>query len=303
MEKTNLHTIYALIPHIIVTSGWIAVENFYDFGHLNVVLYAVSFTAFLSIVYLNYSRVLAHFKQFHNAKMRGYWSGQQLNKQVRKYFNASEIIKIKVTRGSIFSDKNSAFYQCIMHKNDKTASTNEIRILMHYPCQNSDHIEARAKAHDKEESEYLAELYIIIYNLLEAKKKFHLNLTIKLYGDQQIKWRYYIFKDYKKNKTLFLAYYDDHRGGNQTSMFRIRGSRHTDPDMHTLCNDFDREFDDIYENRSLDIEQVFNSEVETRKKLLECLQKNDYCDACHKNFKEKIQTIRNTFGLQTENNG
>lgn len=297
MEQETKHTIWSLIAHIIVLILITVLEKVYEFDHIKTASILLFISLFLTFFVVNFKRIVAHLKQFYVAKIRGYWEGRMLNDQIRKYFNSAEKIKIKVTRGSIFTDETNAFYECIMKKNNHTSTTNEIQILLHYPCQNSSHIGTRAKAHDLDEVKYLAKLYEIVFNLLKAKNEFNLNLKIRLYGDQQIKWRYYVFKDDKGRKVLFLGYYNDHRRGNLTPMLKVRGSIKDDPQTHTLCDDFESAFDFTFTERSFDIEEMFNSDLSARKECLECLRDNSKCEECHENFKTKIQYIISTFSL------
>ena len=136
----------------------------------------------------------------------------------------------------------------------------------------------------------------IIFKLLEAKQNHNLSLTIRLYGDQQIKWRYYIFAG-AKSKTLFLGYYNDQTQGNLTPMIRIRGSKNDKPEFPTLCDDFDKAFDYTFQHKSLDIEEILNSELKARKDCLECLREDNSCEQCHREFTDKIKVIKETFAI------
>lgn len=298
MDKENWQTILLLLLHAFVLIGAVIAEYFLHLGLLTVAVGIIIIVAVLTTVLLNFRRTVAYFKQTFQARLSGYWEGKSLNKQIVKNFNAAEEIKIKVTRGSIFLDEDNGFYKCIMKKNDKTATTNEIKILLHYPCQHSYHLETRAKAHKQAEQEYLGKLYNIIQKLLEAKKDYKLNLIIKLYGDQQIKWRYYIFRDSKNRKSLFLGYYDDDKKGNLTPMLKVRGSKKDD--NTTLCDDFDVAFNYIFEHKSFNLKEIFEADLSVRKNCLECLKADETCLECHNIFKHKIENIIETFSIPAQ---
>lgn len=205
--------------------------------------------------------------QYEIAKLRGLWSKEELDKEIKKYFIASSKVKIKVTRGyNLFFDdghqtERDIFYHCINEagKDQKR----EIELLLHYPCLQNEHTKARAIANKITVSEYVKTLFKVIKTIKDVTNSTvnKNEIAVRFYNDYEIKWRYYLFEDsISKKKTLFLNYYDAKKSGADSPMLKIEYGE------GTLCQDFDTKFDEIFSNDKASKEIVTN--IKTEKSLI-----------------------------------
>lgn len=198
-------------------------------------------------------------QQYEIAKLRGLWSKKELDNEIKKYFVASSKVKIKVTRGyNLFFDDGSEserdiFYHCIFEAGKN--QNREIELLLHYPCLKGEHSKNRAAANKITVEEYVKSLFKVIKTIKEVTESSsnRNEISVRFYNDYEIKWRYYLFEDSKsKKKTLFLNYYDDKKSGADSPMLKIEYGE------GTLCQDFDKKFDEIFSNNKASKEIVSN---------------------------------------------
>lgn len=235
-------------------------------------------------------------KQFEIGKIRGLWTIPELDEEIKNHFLNSSKVKIKVTRGfNIFVDDGKTthrdiFYHCIHEfgKNQKR----QIELLLHFPCLISDHTISRAKANRITPEKYIETLFEVIKSIKEVTKSStnHNEITVKFYDDYEIKWRYYIFEERGSHKkTLFLNYYDDKKSGADSAMLKIEYGE------GTLCHDFDKKFDEVFNNSNISKEIVSN-----------LLNENDLLNSSicnHPECETKIKEIySNVFGISTSSN-
>ncbi|MBS1529197.1 MAG: hypothetical protein JSU01_02720 [Bacteroidetes bacterium] len=192
-------------------------------------------------------------KLFNIARIKGLWALPDLDEEIKRHFLESKKVKIKVTRGYnlFFNDEDSKrdiFYHCIFDAGSK--DKREIELLLHLPCLHSLHTRQRAEANHMDVAEYVEKLFEVVKKLkdvtLSTENKNE--ITVKFYNDYEVKWRYYIFEE-KSNykKTLYLNYYDDRISGAESAMLKIEYGE------GSLCHDFDKKFDDIFSNKTIEL--------------------------------------------------
>jgi hypothetical protein len=203
---------------------------------------------------LPYEEQKAIEKQFNSAQIWGFWSLPALDNEVLKYFLGANKVKIKVTRGyNLFFEEKEGdkekdiFYRGIFE--DGKDQRREIELLLHFPCSVSPHTRERAIANKITVEEYIETLFKVIKKLKEVTSSDgnKNEVTVRFYADYEIKWRYYIFESREREKVLFLNYYDEKKRGADSPMLKVKHS------TASLCDDFDKKFDDIFHNLSVEL--------------------------------------------------
>lgn len=236
--------------------------------------------------------VPAIFIQFRKSKIWGLWQDSSLDKQIIKNFLKAEEIKVKLTRGyNTFCKENEGFYRILTEKFLKQISEREgqrrLKVLLHFPCHNSEHIESRSEVHNVQESKYLKTFHETIQKLLSINEKYPNKILVKLrfYGDLHYKWRFFVFQKSATRKILFINHYDSKRAGIKSPMLKIYNNA-------TLCDDFDSTFDEIFSEYSFSLKEIMEFSSSQLREKLGCRNESGKCDSCALDFYEKLKSYQ-----------
>lgn len=195
----------------------------------------------VTIIIAYSSNIKAIYNLFSIGKIRGMWLGKDLDKQIIKHFDKSEIIRIKVTRAHklIASENNQNFYKAIHSYNgDKDI---KIQLMLLLPCKKYKHFQARRNLYTMTDEEFFKtwdETLSLIDNVNNSKK--HINIEVKFVDQSHSRWRFYLFESLATT-TLFLNDYDGKTSGNKSPMYKIYNEK------NTICGFMVRYFDDLWE--------------------------------------------------------
>lgn len=210
-------------------------------------------------------------------RFRGLWSKDDLGKLIQKEYEKSDEIKIKVTRGfGLFYEKSGIFNKCIFEK--KYNEKKVVKVLLHYPCLKSEHIQKRASTNLKSKESYVEDLF----KVLKLFKDHNLDPTsderifVRFYNsDEEKEWRFYVFKQKDEDKVLLFNHYDDSTTGSKSRMLKVIGGN------NSLCEELNNEFDKLFDDYS--VELIENLQTSNR------LKNQDRC--AHPACKQKIEEI------------
>ena len=211
------------------------------------------------------SEQIAILNLFKVARIKGLYEGEALQNEIKCHFLKAKKVKIKVTRGyNIFIDDGSSsekdiFHHCI--RVEGKDQERDIELLLHFPCLKNKHTAKRARANKVSVEEYIDTVFDVlkeIKNITNSKRNKN-DISVRFYDDYAIRWRYYLFVDAKTNdKTLLLNYYDDSKSGADSAMLKVEFG------AGTLCQDFDKRFDQIFSDEDYSKEIISNTKSSSR---------------------------------------
>jgi hypothetical protein len=241
-------------------------------------LIASGIVYFLNLRFSIFNKIKAYVSMYYVGKLRGLWSNKALNKLIQGEYEQSDEIKIKVTRGyGLFFKEDGIFHKCIF-ENPNRKDKKTIKILLHYPCLESNHILQRAITNQITREKYVEDLFLVLELLKRHSSDPNTpeKIFVRFYtSDEDKEWRYYIFRKKSEEKVLLFNHYNGETSGSKSRMLKILG------DNDSLCEELNREFDDIFDNYSKELlENLINS-----RKLIN----QGYCG--HPGCKTKITEI------------
>ena len=274
MRKDLLNFLLGIFASIIAT--YITTKYTNDYIYLTAIAFIIAI-GFYFIFKIYLPIFISYIRMYSIGRFRGLWSKADLNKLIEKEYKKSDEIKIKVTRGyGLFHEKTGIFNKCffVNEYND----TKIVKVLLHYPCLRSSHIQQRAKANLKTKEDYIEDLF----KVLKLFKEHNLNplanekISVKFYtADDEKEWRFYIFRQQSEDKVLLFNHYDDSTSGSKSRMLKVIGGH------NSLCEELNSEFDKIYKDYSFEL-------VENQKNSIKLIN-SDICG--HPSCKQKITEI------------
>lgn len=211
-------------------------------------------TAIIVFVFIFYSKINAYIQMYFVGKLRGLWGNRNLKELIKKEYENSNLIKIKVTRGhGLFYKEGGVFNECFFKENYKGKKI--VKILLHYPCIESEHIKGRAEANQISVKQYIEDLFKVLYKFKNHTLNDDTNeeIFVRFYTSKEDRnWRYYIFKQGSNNKILLFNHYDNNTSGAKSKMLRVKGGN------DSLCEELNSEFDKLYNNSTVLIENKKN---------------------------------------------
>jgi hypothetical protein len=261
-----------------VMASWIANHiPLSDFVKENPI-YIGSFVAFTLLTATNARRIQVYIRLYTIANIRGLWDGDILHKSLADDYAKSTCIDIKVTRGfGLFLKEDGVFKRLILEQKNQKAR--RIRILLHYPCLESDHLRHRATANHKSLDEYVDDLFKVLRTLFthSADDNTGETISVRFYvTDKDSEWRFYVLEDNNGKKTLYFNHYDDAMSGAKSRMLKVVEGQ------HSLCDELKKTFDGIFHNASF---EVVENHVSPR------LLNSDRCGhpACEQKIRESFR--------------
>lgn len=234
------------------------------------------------ITYFFFPVLSSYYRMYNIGKFRGLWKNEELEKLIKEKYSKSNEIKIKVTRGyGLFYEESGVFKKCFqdLGTNPKTKT---VKILLHYPCLESSHLERRAIANQKNKVDYVEDLFKVLKKLKEhnALSNTQEKIFVKFYKtDEDREWRYYIFNNENREKSLLFNHYSDNSTGSKSMMLKVNSGN------DSLCEGMEKEFDGIFENAS--VELISNERTNTN------LLNEDFCG--HPPCQLKIKEIHEKY--------
>lgn len=211
--------------------------------------------ASLTLFSFNSQKFVAYVRLYSVANIRGLWGNKALNDVLTKDYSGSSCLDIKVTRGfGLFLKDDGIFKKLILQQKGK--KQRRIRILLHYPCLESDHIRRRATANNKSLNDYIEDLFKVLKELYTHSDDEHTGetITVKFYiSDKDSEWRFYVFEDENGKKTLYFNHYDDSMSGAKSRMLRVLEGQ------HSLCDELKQTFDKMFDNASFEVVENHSS--------------------------------------------
>ncbi len=232
-----------------IIASWVAnhIPTF-DTSLQNLLLVGIA-TAIASLAILNSSRLQAYARLYTVANLRGLWAGIALDEILSSDYQHSTCLDIKVTRGfGLFLKDDGVFKRLILEK--KSRKIRKIRILLHYPCLESQHLRKRAIANHKTLDEYIDDLFKVLWTLYSHSEDINTGekISVRFYvSDTDSEWRFYILEDDHGKKTLYFNHYDDAMSGAKSRMLKVSEGQ------HSLCDELKQTFDDIFNNSSFEV--------------------------------------------------
>ncbi len=210
---------------------------------------------FVTLLGMNAKRLLAYTRLYTVAKLRGLWGGDPLHASIARDYSRASCIDIKVTRGfGLFLKADGLFKRLILET--KSPATRKIRILLHYPCLESDHLRRRAKANHKNLDEYVDDLFLVLKTLYTHSDDPNTGetITVRFYiSDKDSEWRFYVIEGEHGNRTLYFNHYDDSMSGAKSRMLKVVEGN------HSLCDELKQTFDDLFQNASFEVVENHSS--------------------------------------------
>jgi len=183
------------------------------------------------------------------ANLRGLWGGSMLRRSLAKDYARSACIDIKVTRGfGLFLKEDGIFKKLILEQ--KSQKARRVRILLHYPCRESDHLRQRATANHKSLDEYVDDLFRVLRILFAHCEDQNTGETISVrfyISDKDSEWRFYVLEDDNGSRVLYFNHYDDAMSGAKSRMLKVADGQ------HSLCDELKRTFDEMFYNASFEV--------------------------------------------------
>jgi hypothetical protein len=208
-----------------------------------------AFAAVALLATINARRLQAYIRLYTVANIRGLWGGDLLHKSLAEDYKKSTCVDIKVTRGfGLFLKEDGVFKKLIFEQ--KNQKSRKVRILLHYPCLESDHLRHRATANHKSLDEYVDDLFKVLKTLFIHSEDPNTGelISVRFYvSDKDSEWRFYVLEDDHGKKTLYFNHYDDSRSGAKSRMLKVIEGQ------HSLCDELKKTFDDIFHNASFEV--------------------------------------------------
>jgi hypothetical protein len=208
-----------------------------------------AFAAITLLTAINARRLQAYIRLHTVANIRGLWGGDLLHKSIAVDYKNSTCVDIKITRGfGLFLKEDGIFKKLIFEQ--KNPKIRKVRILLHYPCLESDHIRRRATANHKSLDEYVDDLFKVLRKLFTHSEDPDTGelISVRFYvSDKDSEWRFYVLEDDHGKKTLYFNHYDDSRSGAKSRMLKVVEGQ------HSLCDELKKTFDEIFENASFEV--------------------------------------------------
>lgn len=219
-----------------------------SFTPLSLVLLGLGITViFLIFFFLPTFR--AYFRMYFIGKIRGLWSNGDLKELIKKEYENSDLIKIKVTRGhGLFYKESGVFNECFFKENYDRKKM--VKVLLHYPCLKSEHLKKRAKANQLSINQYIEDLFKVLYKFKQHTLDSNTNeeISVRFYTSRKEKeWRFYIFKQHSQDKTLLFNHYDNNTSGAKSKMLRVKSGN------DSLCEDLNKTFDELFDDYSIEL--------------------------------------------------
>ena len=245
------------------------------------------FVALILLSIFNLRRLLAYQRIYTIANIRGLWGGSALHRSLGKDYTRSSCLDIKVTRGfGLFLKKDGIFRKLILEQ--KNQKTRKIRILLHYPCLESDHLRRRATANHRSLDEYVDDLFKVLKTLFTHSDDLNTGETISVrfyLSDKDSEWRFYVLEDDNGKRMLYFNHYDDSMSGAKSRMLKVAEGQ------HSLCDELKQTFDENFQNASF---EVVENHAHPR------LLNSDRCG--HPGCEQRIrQSFRKYFNYDREN--
>lgn len=215
-------------------------------SHSSLIILCLSVLALIS---LNYRWFVANLKLYTVANIRGLWSGESLNRTLTRDYEKSSRVDIKVTRGfGLFLESDGVFKKLILDQ--KSKKDRKIRILLHYPCLESDHLISRARANNKLLTDYVDDLFRVLRALFLHSRDPNNKETITVHfymSDKDSEWRFYVLEDDDGKQTLYFNHYNKSTSGAKSRMLKVLAGN------YSLCDELVNTFNDIFEHGSHEI--------------------------------------------------
>lgn len=244
-------------------------------------LIVIGIVIFLIFLVLSYylQTIKSYIRMYFIGRFRGLWSKKALHTLLISEYKNSDEIKIKVTRGfGLFYENEGVFNHCIFKKQFNERKM--VKVLLHYPCLKSIHLQKRALTNQKSIDEYVEDLF----KVLKKFKDHSINpnaderIFVKFYvSHEEREWRFYIFKQKDEDKSLFFNHYEENTPGAKSRMLKVIGGH------NSLCEEMNMDFDELFEDYS--VELVENLHRSTK------LINHDYCK--HPACRQKIMEVHN----------
>ncbi len=229
----------------------------------------------------------SRFDLWNIGKIRGLWQDKGLKKQLKKNFETSQNIKIKVTRGKELLNhrKPNGLVKELSDLKDGKGKTTEksvnVQILLVLPCYQDDHVKERREAHNEMDDKTFLESWYQFLDEIREYDSEHLSINVRFYRGTHARWRFYIFEKERADQStcVLLSNYDRKREGLSLPMYKI---------MHgeqNIAGFMCKYFDDLWENKSTIKPQELYKLIETKKCQSQfCLncdaQGISQCDSC-----------------------
>lgn len=241
-----------------------------------IIIFIIIFLFFLILSYC-FSTIESYIRMYIIGRFRGLWSKKSLHNLLISEYKNSDEIKIKVTRGfGLFYENEGVFNQCIFKNQYNERKI--VKVLLHYPCLKSIHLQKRALTNQKSIDEYVEDLFKVLKKFKDHSLKPDADerIFVKFYvSHEEREWRFYIFKQKNEDKSLFFNHYDENTPGAKSRMLKVIGGH------NSLCEEMNMDFDELFEDYS--VELVENLQKSTK------LKNYDYCK--HPACRQKIMEV------------
>ena len=250
------------------------IAEFVDFF----ILYGILSCLIIIAIYLIFPYMKAYWNMFYISHYRGLWGKNHIEKKVKSYYEKSDIIKIKVTRGyNLLGKEGGLFYQLLF---DEHVNNREIRvqILLHYPCLRSPHIKERSQINGQTKEDYVSDIFSVLKKIKDHSNNNNVknNIQIKFFSHQHVNWRYYIFIK-NKIQIMFFNHYNRRTPGVESEMLQIKSGG------GSLLEYMDDEFNRIFDSDSVELVSNIIGSVE--------LLNQNYCNhsECENSIKSEYK--------------
>ncbi|TXH77222.1 MAG: hypothetical protein E6Q88_01765 [Lysobacteraceae bacterium] len=210
---------------------------------------AILSLSLIALLHLNHRWFIAYLKLYTVANIRGLWSGEALNRSLTRDYENSSRVDIKVTRGfGLFLESDGVFKKLILDR--KSKEDRKVRILLHYPCLESDHLIRRAEANNKLPTDYVDDLFWVLRALFLHSRDPNNKETIiiRFYlSDKDSEWRFYVLEDDDGKKTLYFNHYNKSTSGAKSRMLKVLAGN------YSLCDELVNTFNELFDNESHEI--------------------------------------------------
>lgn len=211
--------------------------------------------------------IRSRFDLWNIGKIRGLWQDKGLKRQLKKNFETSQNIKIKVTRGIELlnpSKPNGLVNELSDLKDGKGKTTEKsvnVQILLVLPCYQDEHVKERREAHNEMDDKSFLESWYQFLDRIREYDSEHLSTNVRFYRGTHARWRFYIFEKERADQStcVLLSNYDRNREGLSPPMYKI---------MHgeqNIAGFMCKYFDDLWENKSTITPQGLHKLIETKK--------------------------------------
>ena len=245
-----------LIPSgAIFTSGVIFNWNVY----VVIIVLVIVLIVIVLLFFFFGNNIKAAYCQWKYGRIKGLWSGKNLDKEIYKCFSNSNSIRIKVTRGTdlfdINNNNNIIKELHMLRENASAINPITMQVLLTAPCYKIKHVSERFEYHRNQYNNSIQSFLNSWVKTIEELSDYqtrYFTISVRLYSGEHSRWRFYICSGRKDEKQIILLNnYDKHISGPDTPMYKIIKNE------KNIGAFMDRYFDEIWEN-SIKISDYIN---------------------------------------------